>query len=275
MGTSGCGQRGKSMKINLISIVGLLMVLNTTVFPGNEFISSQDILGLDKLEKYLKTAEITEVEIDNIEGRTAPWGVMLSDGKICRRAMFKYADRSRPTLLPDSYHYEIAAYELSKLMEYSLVPPVVEREIKETLGSLQLFLEGCSSLSQHQRGDLEPTDAQKFSDALSELAVFENLVFCERDSEDIFIQESDWKIWRVDFSEAFAPFAELNSESAITRCSKDLFQNLQRLEASEIKKVLEPQLNAEEIDALLQRKDLVIDRIKRLIQEKGENAILF
>lgn len=263
------------MKINLISIVGLLMVLNTTVFPGNEFISRQDILSLDKLEEFLKTAEITEVEIDNIEGRTAPWGVMLSDGKICRRAMFKYADRSRPTLLPDSYHYEIAAYELSKLMEYSLIPPVVEREIKDTLGSLQLFLEGCFSLSQQQRGELEPADLQKFSDELSELAVFENLVFCERDSEDIFIQESDWKIWRVDFSEAFAPFVELNSEAAITRCSKELFLNLQRLEASEMKTVLDSHLNDEEMDALLQRKDLVIDKIKQLIMEKGEDAVLF
>jgi hypothetical protein len=263
------------MKIKLILIVGLLLVLNTTVLHGSKFISSQDIADLDKLEKFLKSAEITEVEIDNIEGRTAPWGVMLSDGKISRRAMFKYVDRSRPTLLPDSYHYEIAAYELSKLLEYCLVPPVVEREIKETLGSLQLFLEGCFSLSQHQRGDSEPTDDQKFSDALSELAVFENLVFCERNSEDVFIQESDWKIWRVDFSEAFAPFAELNSEAAITKCSKELFHNLQRLEASEIKTVLDSHLNAEEMDALLQRKDLVIDKIKHLIKEKGEDAVLF
>jgi hypothetical protein len=230
---------------------------------------------MKKLEIYLKTAEIIEVEIDNIEGRTAPWGVRLNDGEICRQAMFKYVDRPRPTHLPDSYHYEIAAYKVSKLLEYPVVPTVVEREIKETQGSLQLFLEGCFSLSQQQRSGIKPSNPQKFSDALSELAVFENLVFCERDSEDIYIQENDWKIWRVDFSEAFEPYAELNSEAAITVCSKELFHNLQRLEASEIKNALEPHLNDEEIDALLQRKELVIDKIKRLTQEKGEEAVLF
>jgi hypothetical protein len=230
---------------------------------------------MNELEKYLKTAEIIEVKIDSIDGRTAPWGVMLYDGEINRQAMFKYANRPRPTLLPDSYHYEIAAYNMSKLMEFPMVPPVVEREIKETLGSLQLFLEECFPLSQQQRQDIKPIDSQKFSDDLSELFVFENLVFCERDSEDIYIQESDWKVWRVDFSEAFAPFAELKSESAITKCSKKLFHNLLRLETREIKTVLESNLNDEEIDALLQRKDLVIDKIKQLIEEKGEDAVLF
>ena len=91
--------------------------------------------------------------------------------------------------------------------------------------------------------------------------------------EDIYIQESDWKIWRVDFSEAFAPFAELLSEETITRCSKELFQNLQRLEASEVKKVLEPHLSDEEIQALLQRKDLLLEKIERLAQEKDADAV--
>ena len=263
------------MKIKLILAVGLLIILNTTFICGKEFHPVQEIADMNKLEIFLKTAEIYEVEIDKYEGRTAPWGVVLNDGGINRQAIFKYINRPRPTLLPDSYHYEIAAYEVSKLLEYIVVPPVVEREVKETLGSLHLFLEGCFSLSHQQRRGTKPTDSQKFSDDLSEIAVFENLVFCERNSEDIYIQESNWKIWRVDFSEAFAPFTELNSETNITRCSKELFQNLQKLEASEIKKVLEPHLNDEEIDALLKRIDLIIDKIKLLIEEKGEDTVLF
>lgn len=263
------------MKIKLILAAGLLMFLNMAFICGNEFYPDQDIADMDKLEEYLKTAEIFEVEIDKFEGRTAPWAVTLNDGEIFKQAMFKYVNRPRPSLLPDSYHYEIAAYKVSRLLEYPVVPPVVERKIKETLGSLQLFLEECFSLDHQQRTGIEPADSQKFSDALAEIAIFENLVFCERNSEDIFIQKNDWKIWRVDFSEAFMPFAELVSEAAITRCSKELFRNLQRLEANETKKALAPHLNDEEMDALLKRKDLVIDKIEQLIQEKGENAVLF
>ncbi|MGD9345929.1 MAG: hypothetical protein PVH84_08720, partial [Candidatus Aminicenantes bacterium] len=227
------------------------------------------------LEKYLQTAEVLEVEIDSIEGRTAPWSVILDDGKITRQALFKYVDRRRPTLLPDSYHYEIAAYKVSKLLGYTAVPPVVEREIKETIGSLHLFLEGCFSLSQQRRRELKPPDPSNFSDALSELAVFESLVFCERNPEDIYIQEKDWKIWRVDFSEAFEPLAELDPGNDIARCSKGMFLSLKKVDEDEVKTVLQPHLNDEEIKALLKRKDSIIDKIQLLIEEKGEDAVLF
>ncbi len=263
------------MKIKLILVAGFLMALNMTLIFGKSFFLNQDSIDMNKLEHYLKTAEIFEVEIDKYEGRTAPWGVVLHDGETYRQAIFKYVNRPRPTLLPDSYHYEIAAYEMSKLLEYPVVPPVVEREIKETLGSLHLFLLGCFTLNHQQREGIVPPDSKKFSDALSELAVFENVVFCERIPEDIYIQESDWKIWRVDFSEAFAPVAELLSEDKITRCSKELFLNLQRFKENEMKTVLQPHLNDEEIDALFKRKDLILDKIKKLIQEKGEEAVLF
>jgi hypothetical protein len=263
------------MKSKLILTFGLFMVLNMAILCGREIRVDQDIAEMDELEEYLKTAEVMEVEIDRFEGRTAPWGVTLSDGKISRQAIFKYVNRPRPALLPDSYHYEIAAYEVSKLLKYPVVPTVVEREIDDTPGSLHLFLEGCFSLDQKQRQGIEPLDSQIFSDALSELAVFENLVYCERNPEDIYIQENDWKIWRVDYSEAFAPFAELNSEVEITRCSKELFHNLMRLEASDVKKALETHLSDEEIDAFLQRKERLIDKIKQLIQQKEESAVLF
>lgn len=260
---------------NICILLGLLMFLDITFICANDLSFDQDIVSRESLEKYLRTADVLEVEFDSIEGRTAPWGVILYDGEVTRRALFKYVDRRRPTLLPDSYHYEIAAYEMSKLLGYSVVPPVVEREIKETMGSLHLFLEGCFSLSQQQKREIKPPDPQNFSDALSELAVFENLTFCERNAEDIYFQEKDWKIWRVDFSEAFAPLGELDPGNGFERCSKALFLNLQKVEQDELKTVLQPHLNDEEIGALFNRKDMIIKKIKLLIGEKGEDAVLF
>ena len=263
------------MKIRSFLFAGFLIALNMAFIWGQDSDTHEDVADMKEQEKYLKTAEILEVEIDSIDGRTAPWGVILDDGRTSRQAIFKYVNRPRPTYLPDSYHYEIAAYKLSGLLEYPLIPPVVERVINDTPGSLQLLLEGCFSLQKQQREGLKPDDPQEFSEALSELAVFENLVFCERNTEDIFIQESDWKVWRVDFSEAFDSIVELSSKNEITRCSKALFHNLQRLDERDVKTVLEPHCNEEEIDALVKRKDLIIERITRLVEEKGEEAVLF
>jgi flagellar biosynthesis/type III secretory pathway chaperone len=79
----------------------------------------------------------------------------------------------------------------------------------------------------------------------------------------------------VDFSEAFAPLLELDPENDIAKCSKDLFLNLQKVKSDELKTILKGHLNDEEIGALLKRKDMIIEKIKRLIGEKGENAVLF
>jgi hypothetical protein len=79
----------------------------------------------------------------------------------------------------------------------------------------------------------------------------------------------------VDFSEAFDSLAELSSENEITKCSKALFHNLQRLDERDIKTVLQSHCNEEEIDALLKRRDLIIERLTQLIDEKGEEAVLF
>jgi hypothetical protein len=101
------------------------------------------------------------------------------------------------------------------------------------------------------------------------------LVLCEKDPEDIYIRESDWKVCRVDFSQAFSPFTEIPADTEITRCSKKFFHNLQKMVAADVKVKLQSHLNDEEIEALLKRKDLIIDKINVLIQEKGEDAVLF
>lgn len=263
------------MKIRLF-VVALLFVCVSMPMDGNISLKvTQDTTDLKTLENFLKTAKIVKIETDKYKGRTAPWGVTLDDGATKRQAIFKYVHRPRPTLLPDSYHCEIAAYKVSSLLDFPIVPPVVEREIKGIQGSLQLIVEGCFPMSQQERRGLQPPEPQKFSDALEELFVFESLVNCDRELEDIYIHESDWRVCRVDFSEAFAPEAELFALGKITRCSKTLYNNLLKLDTNEIKSCLQSHLNEEEIEALLKRRELIIDKINSLIQEKGEDAVLF
>ena len=153
---------------------------------------------------------------------------------------------------------------------------VIEREIEDTRGSLQIRIEDCIGLDEQQRKNITPPDSQAFVNALEEINVFENLVYNDRkELDDILIQEESWKIFRVDFSEAFSPIPNLIPEQKITRCSKTLFQNLQELPDKVIKARLEIYLNDEEMSALLSRKALIIKTLKKLIEDKGEGAVLF
>jgi hypothetical protein len=230
----------------------------------------------EDVEYYLLTAAIVNINRGAVPGRTAAWRIDLDDGLIRRRAMFKVVDDQRPSPLPDSYKYELASYALAKLLGFGKIPPTIERKIDDTLGSLQIRVENCIGLDEMQRTDITPPDPQAFSNALEEINVFENLVYNERKRlDDILIHEETWKIYRVDFSEAFSPTPDLIPEQKIKRCSKKLFENLQELSDEVIKARLEMYLNEEEIEALLSRKVLIIKTLIKLIEEKGTKAVLF
>ncbi len=243
------------------------------------FEPSQNTTGEESredVEFYLKNAAVVKVIKEAVPGRTAAWKINLDDGEIKKQAMFKVVDDTRPALLPDSYKYELAAYALDKLLDLNKIPPMIEREIEGTRGSLQIRVENCFGLDEKQRKNIRPPDSQAFANALEEINVFENLVYNERkELDDILIQEKSWDVFRVDFSEAFAPYSNLIPEQKITHCSKTLFQNLQDLSDDMIKTGLESYLNDEEMSALLTRKTLIIKTLKTLIAEKGEAAVLY
>jgi len=227
-------------------------------------------------EYYLANAAVIGYHREAVPGRTAADKVDLDDGETRRRAMFKTVDTRRPTQIPDSYKYELAAYALDKLLGFEKIPPMMEREIEGTKGSLQIRVENCFGLDKQQRENLTPPDSQAFANALEEINVFENLVYSERkELDDILIQEENWKIFRVDFSEAFEPIPDLIPEQKITRCSKTLFQNLQKLSDEVIKARLKNYLNDDEMSALFRRKALIIKTLKKMIEEKGKRAVLF
>jgi len=228
------------------------------------------------LENFLRNANISLIERGKIPGRTDAWRITLEDGKMMRQGIFKIVNFRRPTPIPESYTYELAAYELDKLLDFNRIPPAIEKEIEGITGSLQIMLEDRIPLDTLRSRKMEPPDPEDFQNSLEEINVFENLVLCKRfDLGDVLIHQQTWKVCRVDFSEAFEPTPELFPNQKITRCSKMLYQKLQKLSDEEIKARLKKYLNDEEMSALLIRKALIIKTLKKLIEEKGEGAVLF
>ncbi|MBD3414814.1 MAG: hypothetical protein GF421_10345 [Candidatus Aminicenantes bacterium] len=233
-------------------------------------------LSQEETEQFLLTAEILKIEKELELGRTDFWRITLNNGKTERRAIFKHVNRSRPTLLPDCYKYEIAAYRLNKMIGLDVVPPVVERIINGQIGSLQLMIENVFTDRERHIKDLDPIDPVRFDKDMDVIKILEILA-CDQcsDSEDILIQADTWKLWRVDFSEAFDDSPQIPHECRIERCSRSLFDQLINLSNRKLEKNLEPYLNKKEINALLERKQSIITVIKSLIKQKGEKQVLF
>lgn len=217
-----------------------------------------------ELERFLLDAEVIEIQEDKELGTTDPWIVILSDGKTERRAIFKHVNRCRPNFMPDCYKYELAAYELSKLLDLKIVPPAVPRTIKETQGSLQILVEGCISLQHYD--EFEDVDPERFLCQMLDVLVFDNLVYWTSGgddvNEDILYHPEDGRVCRVDFAKAFDSVPELlGEEREVKQCSRALYTALTGLEDEAILATLSVYLNEEELSALLVRKQLLIDSL--------------
>jgi hypothetical protein len=229
-----------------------------------------------EIEDFLKSATVTGSPRPAAEGRTEPWKIILEASGVQHRAQFKYINRRRPNPLPDSYQYELAAYELNKYLGLSFVPPVVEREISGTPGALQWFIDNVVRESERKQQDFQPANPEALGQAMDDLRVLLNLVNSPCDNqEDILIQKDSEKVYRVDFSEAFAPDKETIPGCEIRRCSRRLYKMLLDWDQDKVKLLISPFLNEEELRALDARRGSILWMIKKQIETRGEHAVLF
>jgi hypothetical protein len=232
-------------------------------------------LSTKDMEVFLRTAAVVG-RGPGPGGRTDAWRLTLEAGGEVRTALFKYIDRSRPDPLADSYKYELAAYALDKYLILGYVPPIVEYRVDQTPGALQAFV--ANSISEADRKDrhLNPLDPEAFEKSMTDLRVFENLVYDDCQNEkDTLINRDDWKISRVDFSEAFAPKKDTVPHCDIRKCSRLLYKKLNGWDDKAVAGLMAPYLNEEEIRALNSRRELIFRYIQRLIEVAGEANVLF
>ena len=59
------------------------------------------------------------------------------------------------------------------------------------------------------------------------------------------------------------------------RCDRKLFEKLKRLDGNQLQQKTKGYLNKGEIQAVMARRDKIVDYFQKLIAEKGENEVLY
>ena len=228
------------------------------------------------IESFLRTADIVSVDKDSESGRTLPWRVKLGKNGLRAEGVFKYIRRARPHAMAADYRYELAAYELSRMVDKDIVPPTIERVIDGVRGSLMYFVPGCLTERDRERTNLAPPDLQAFLNQMDDILVFEILAgaACQA-KDDILIHKDTWTVCRIDFSEAFVTTPGIAVNCQMRRISRHLFGHLQKLTRPKLADRLRPYLGPEEITAVWERARLMTARFKDLIKEKNEAEVLF
>ena len=156
--------------------------------------------------EFLSTAEMVgKRELSN--GTTRPWKVTLQKDGVRAHAIFRHIDvkkdRNRLDQFRDSYIFEVAAYEVDRLLGLGHVPPAVLRQLDGHSGSLQLWVENARSETERIEAEMRPTHPSRLVYQKHLMRVFDNLISnCDRNTGNMLV-DGEGKLWFVDHTRSF------------------------------------------------------------------------
>ena len=255
---------------------------------SRQFVIAADepTLSKEQITQFLLTAKVVASTPWRGKGITHTWRLTLSDGTVTHDASFQpidehrtettFANLRRELNFVDSYKYNIAAYQVAELLGMDdMLPVYVERKWKGDSGSLSWWLPLQMDEQDRLKRKIQAPDPDAWNSQMYKIRVFDELVY-DTDPNLTNVQIGiDWKIYRVDFSRAFRQDKNLENEKNLVRCDRKLFAKLKALDGNELQQKTKGYLNKGEAQAVMARRDKIVDYFQKLIAEKGENEVLY
>jgi len=277
-------RRGK-MKKHIILVSFLFIFLGFNLQSAAQF-TPEELAERAKWEEFLKTAEIIDAkEIGT--GVNKPFRLFLKEGEIENSGCWKNP-RGKTQGRIEGWQYEIAAYEMDKLLELNMVAPTVERRYKGKRGSLQLWCTFENTLLDVME-DKIPMPQEKL-DHLNKMKyvarAFDSLIANDDRTQENIFYTKDWRMLLPDHSQSFRSGKEYEKQlmfgkngikgtKLIRQLPRAFVEKVKDLDFESIKAAVGPYLTDKEIKAVLKRKELLLKEIDEMIKEKGEDKFLY
>jgi hypothetical protein len=184
--------------------------------------------------------------------------------------------KKKSTKYRDAAIFESAAYELSQLLGVGRVPPVVERRIGETNGTVQIWMEETlSEVDLVQQKKLQPPDVLRFQQQKQIMRVFDSLIANSDRNQGNLLVDHSWTVWFIDHTRAFKRSSALLYRDKLAACERHVWKMLREIDEETLRQRLEPYLERQEITNLLRRRGKLIGHFQKLIDKHGEGAVIF
>lgn len=271
------------------SLLVAFLLCATFVFgqqpPANNGLDTT--LTTEQIKTFLRTAKVIGSK-QSKKGITNPYVLTLTDGTTTHNAGFEVVDEHKDVMrfsdgkvemnFTDCYKYNIAAYELAEMLGIQdLLPVYVERRWSGMTGSLSWWLPVKMDAADRMAKKIEIPDSatDTWNNQMYKIRVFDQLVEdTDPNLTNVLIGEN-WKIWRIDFSRAFRLDKEPKDYKNLTHCDRQLLEKLRTLDANEFAQRTKPYLSKDQVKAVMQRRDKIVEYLQKQIAEKGESAVLY
>ena len=212
------------------------------------------------------------------------WRAVLNDGTRSHEASVVTGDGSGPT--QRNYKFNLAAYQLDKLLGLDMVPPSVERTVNGRPASVIWWLDdfAMNELDRRRKG-ITPPDVDRWDRQVQAVRVFDELISnTYRDTApplylnsvwDNLLITSDWTVWITDHTGAFRTRQQLQDPDSLVRCPRLQLARLRKLNRPLLQETLERYLSSQQLDALEVRRALLVKHFDEQIRSRGESVVLY
>jgi hypothetical protein len=177
----------------------------------------------------------------------------------------------------DSYLYNLAAYELAKLLGLeNMLPVTVERRWNGKIGSLTWWLPVMMNIGEFTEKKIRPPNIQGWVNSMHKVRVFTELIYdTDRNNPGNILIGNDWELYMVDFTRAFRRYHDLRNPDNLVRCSRELLEKIRALDGDKFTAEAGEYLTDPEIEGVMKRRDKIVAYFEKLIAEKDESVVLY
>jgi hypothetical protein len=236
-----------------------------------------------EIETFLKTAKIGRPR-DIPVGVTMPRRATLESDNLRHDAAIQTADvhqasyttpRGTELNFRDTWKFNVAGYEVAKMLRLNMVPPYVERRYSGGPAALSWWVNDAMMERDRVQKKLEPPEPLRWNDQMLAARLFRELIGDYDFNQTNTLITKDWRVWMIDFTRAFRPARTLQYPDQVTRADRTLLANLRALNRDTLRANVGKWLENNLIDAVLVRRDVLVGLLDKVIAAKGEAAVLY
>ena len=175
----------------------------------------------------------------------------------------------------DFWGYNMAGYELAKILEFNMVPPYVERKVGGQSASISWWVNDSMMELDRKNRRMEPPDLDSWNKQMYAVRVWHQLIYDNDPNLTNILITKDWQLWIIDCTRAFRLNKNLRDSKDLVQCDRRLLAKLRTLDKDVLREKLSRWLTKSEIEALAARAGKIVDFFDKEAAAKGEGAVLY
>lgn len=220
-------------------------------------------------------------------GVTGTMRATLSDGSLTHDAQIQTVDISKTVFeagratevgFRDSYAFNIAGYRLARLLGMDNVPISVHRTVDGKRSAVTWWIDDVM-MDERERlaKKVEAPDPQRVARQLLLMRVFDELIQNRDRNQGNILWTKDWRLWLIDHTRAFRTSKDLLRPEQLTRVEAGWLARVRGLTRQTLEESFlhDGTLSRDQVEALLARRDRIVQHFEKRAATIGERAVYF